>query len=53
MPKYSVKIGVVHLESDKPITMAERKAAAKELKSADALIVTKDGLVVKLSVDCH
>ena len=53
MPKYAVKIGEIMLTSDEPITTEQRKQALEEVKRADALIVTADGLVVKLTVDRH
>lgn len=54
MPQqYRVKIGEVHVHSDKPITPEERKNALKELKQANPLIVTADGLQIVLAVDRH
>lgn len=53
MPKYAIKIGEVHLRSDKPITPEEHKKALKELRRADPLIATQDGLQVKLTIDRH
>lgn len=48
MPKYAVKIGEVHLESDKPITPEELKRAKNEWQRTfkGAIMVTTDGIAV-------
>jgi len=53
MARYAIKIGEVHLRSDKPITGAERAEALRQLDGVYVLTKTEDGLEITLNVDGH
>ena len=46
MARYAVKIGELHLTSDKPITQEQRERAKLDLIDRDRGIVTVDGLYI-------
>lgn len=53
MPRYSVKLGEIHVRSDKPISMNERAEALRQLEGVTVLTETEDGLEIVLRLDSH
>ena len=53
MPNYSVKLGEIHVRSDRPITMEERAGALKQLSDVSVLLETESGLEIVLRLDGH
>lgn len=54
MAKYSIKLGEIHLRSNKPITDEDKKRAIRELDAVDNVMVTiSDDLEITSTVDRH
>ena len=53
MQQYTVQLGKIMLQSDKPITPEEQKAARAELKKTfrGAMMHTRDGLLIVVADD--